>query len=225
MADVLIVGGAPGHDGPVTGAIVRDARYVIAVDRGAEACRLAGRVPDLFVGDADSVSAETFEWARVGGAKTLVLPVDKDHSDLDAALSEARRLGLADVAITCITGGRTDHMLVAVYSLLEFPDLRPMIVEPALGGWVLDAKHRSAVSVAGAGRVVSVLAGCSGANVSITGTRWELERADLSPFSSHGLSNRIVGAGCLVTCHQGSCLVLSPSTGGMSPDVARTPGG
>ena len=68
---VLLVAGSPEPSSPALVArLAAGADSVMAVDRGAEACRAAGVVPDSFCGDADTVAPETLErlCARAGSS-------------------------------------------------------------------------------------------------------------------------------------------------------------
>lgn len=69
---VLLVAGSPEPSSPaLLSSLAREAGTVVAVDRGADACRAAGVVPDAFCGDADTVNPETLRWlrARVAGGE------------------------------------------------------------------------------------------------------------------------------------------------------------
>ena len=62
---VLLVAGSPEPSSPgLVARLSREAELVMAIDRGAEACRAAGVAPSAFCGDADTVSPETLAWVR-----------------------------------------------------------------------------------------------------------------------------------------------------------------
>ena len=77
---VLLVAGSPEPSSAATlSELAREAETVVAIDRGAEACRAAGIVPDAFCGDADTVSADTLAWVR-------------DHASASAAATTGQHL-------------------------------------------------------------------------------------------------------------------------------------
>lgn len=93
---ILLVAGSPCPSSSVLVRSLADgADVVMAVDRGAEACRAGGVVPDAFCGDGDTVSAETLAWVRsggyeAGGAQGWQPPVAAHHDSVaapDAALT------------------------------------------------------------------------------------------------------------------------------------------
>lgn len=80
---LLLVAGSPEpSSSSLVSRLASEADQVLAIDRGAEACRAAGVVPDAFCGDADTVSAETLDWVR---AHASGVPVSEGTLDVDPA--------------------------------------------------------------------------------------------------------------------------------------------
>jgi len=209
MPTTLIVAGAPVADPARYESLVAGADLVIAADSGADLCAALGRVPDVFAGDADSVSETTLGALRSAGVPLELASADKDVSDLDLALTTARDRGLGNVIVTAAWGGRADHMLAVVGSLFDAADLAPQLVEPGLfEAWVMSAAGCSAARVGEQGRTLSLLAGPQGATVSVSGTRWTLDHADLPAFSRTGLSNMVVGPAADILVHSGAALLI-----------------
>lgn len=109
MRALIILGG----DAPGTMLTVSCAGYAdlkIAADRGLEAYEQAGIMPDLLVGDMDSVSEEALARLR---EETRVerLPCQKDDTDGVHALDEAIARGATQITILGALGGRMDHAL------------------------------------------------------------------------------------------------------------------
>lgn len=155
----LLVGGSPEPSSP---ALVRElaarSAIVVGVDRGADSCLAAGVPCDLFVGDADTVSAEALSWVRRTCPARRTFDAEKYATDLVLAFLALREaLGLAPegsaglrasgaagpaplaappsaaarrpVAVTCASGGMPDHMLGVFGTLAENADLAPVLVE------------------------------------------------------------------------------------------------
>ncbi len=81
---VLLVAGSPEPSSPaLVSALAAAADSVTAVDRGADACRAAGVVPDSFCGDADTVRPETLAWLcrREGEQASDVARLDVTPAD------------------------------------------------------------------------------------------------------------------------------------------------
>lgn len=84
----------------------------ICADGGLRLAGEAGFKPDVYIGDGDSGGAP-----RLGTA-AVVLPPEKDLTDLQAAYEYARDRGFRTAVFTACTGGRQDHHLVNL-ALLE----------------------------------------------------------------------------------------------------------
>ena len=184
---------------------------IIAVDGGGSVCTEAGVIPDLLVGDFDSLPSVEVDRFIARGVKTLAYPADKDQTDLELALDETRRQGVDTVTITAASSGRLDHTLAVMGALAAAQDLRPTLREPDLSAWILTPSWRPSVRLKGSEATISVLALTARATVSVTGVRWPLTEATLGSLSSLGVSNIITDTtGAMVLVDEGVALVLSP---------------
>lgn len=87
---------------------------VIAADAGERACREAGLVPDLLLGDFDSMPLP-----EVSETPLCRLPVEKDETDTLAAVRTALERGCKTIYVYGGTGGkRLDHTLANLQTLL-----------------------------------------------------------------------------------------------------------
>jgi len=185
---------------------------VIGVDAGGEVCLKAGVTPTLLVGDFDSIDMAALDEAVGLGVPVRSYPPDKDRTDVDLAISEARTLGATHICVTAATAERLDHTLGVVAALAGARDLMPRLAEPDLNGWVLSPEGRCAVSLRGIGATVSIVPFTPTARVSARGVRWPLESADISYTATVGISNVIRTDDACVSIEAGVALVLSPRT-------------
>ena len=188
---------------------------LIAADGGAGLCLSHGRVPDLLVGDFDSIAPEALERARNAGSKVTRSPVDKDVTDLDLALEAASELGADQVLITAAWSARLDHTLAAIGSVFAHTGLTIDLVDPDMMGLILDSRRRSTATLAGPGASFSLLTLDPRTVLSCQGARYELERVTLDPLSTRGLSNVILHTPAVVRAEQGRLLVVSHSLAGV----------
>ena len=96
--------------------------WIAAADHGLDACVRAGILPDLLVGDLDSVSGEALKEMRreQGRIRIERLNPMKDDSDTEHALLLAMDEGMEDITILGAFGSRIDHMLANI-RLLHAP--------------------------------------------------------------------------------------------------------
>lgn len=201
---------APGAS-ELVGRLASAADLVIAVDGGGAVCREAGVLPDILVGDFDSLDGALLDEFVSEGVRVIEYPAHKDVTDLALALDVARREGVDRVTVTAASTGRLDHTLAVAGTLVAATDLQPRLREPELRGWVVSTALGSRLTLKGVGATVSVLSPGWSATVSIRGVRWPLAKADLAPLSDLGMSNVITdAAGAVIEVHAGTVLVLSP---------------
>lgn len=213
----LVVNGSPEPSSPgLVRALAGEADYVIAADRGAEALHGAGIVPDVFCGDADSVSPEVATWARQRASADILYPKEKYESDLALALScarhEADRMRRhLQVTLTCTSGGRPDHALTVMGSLVKAVSAGPRVVEDGFECRLLAPGMRDAWSIEKAvGRTFSVVALREGTVISEHGSKWELDHREVDFLGGWGLtlSNEATADPCVITCHEGLAAVF-----------------
>lgn len=104
-------------------------QVVIAADGGLKGARAAGFAPRVYVGDGDSGGRAE------AGLACVLLPEEKDVTDLEAAYLWARDHGLRELMFTGCTGGRLDHYMAAL-GLLE------TAAAEGIHGVILDPRNR-----------------------------------------------------------------------------------
>jgi thiamine pyrophosphokinase len=199
---LLVIGGAA----PAPGELLLCARgmhLVIAADSGYDHCRAAGLVPDLVVGDMDSLS-DPDALERLPAARVMRFPRDKDETDTEIGMRLLLEKGCTRITIAGGGGGRIDHLLgIAGLFERERPPVR----------WVTDREDMHLVE----GELF--LEGCRGATVSVfplgagagdmrsEGLFWPLSGLEFARGSA-GISNRAVADRIRITVGNGRLLVI-----------------
>jgi thiamine pyrophosphokinase len=219
----LVVGASPVPGGEACYlALLKGADLVVACDAAAEWCVSLGRAPDVAVGDFDSAEAGAQGRLSALGVPVRAFPAEKDLSDLDLAVAEARSRGATRLTITAASSRRLDHTLVALGALLRCVDLHAAVEEPDLAAWALDADVRRRLGLRGpAGALVSVFAIDEALGVTLSGLRYPLVRATLEPLDSLCLSNELLAGAASVSVVKGRLLVLSPGEPGTRAILAE----
>lgn len=185
---------------------------VWAVDRGMDVCRSATVIPEILIGDADSGTAESWQWGEDHHIQVVKHPVDKDLTDLQLALQElGQRHPGASALLTGGMGRRFDHAYSNVFSLLESDvwGIRPIGLADESeaiflvgNGQTLQADFREipiAVSL------LPLSAVCE--NVYSQGVHWQLQDATLSVNHPGGICNRLAEASRSVRVSVGNGLL------------------
>jgi thiamine pyrophosphokinase len=181
--------------------LAQAAQLVIAADGGARHAASLGVNIDAWVGDFDSSDDLNLDAPRLEFAR------DKDATDLELALLEAKARGATEAVVIGAFGGRFDHALgIALLAARETKNGFPMRLESGFEtGWVL--KDHLELNLE-PGQTFSVLALelCEG--LSISGAKWNLESVGLEMGSSLGISNEARGA-VLMRLERGFALVIA----------------
>ena len=91
--------------------LLATAAVIVAADGGARALLQAGWRPAAILGDMDSLPPDLLAAWRAGAGETLVVPPEKDETDLELALRYVLQRGACRIAVLGALGGRVDHEL------------------------------------------------------------------------------------------------------------------
>jgi thiamine pyrophosphokinase len=141
LSACVLANGEYQHDDRLL-ALVQRVDLVIAADGGANWLARHGLVPDVLVGDMDSVGDEIRNCVERDGGLLVMAEREKDETDLELALLEAVGMGAQEITILGALGGRVDHALANV-CLLAMPALRGKDVRLYDGAtllWLADAR-------------------------------------------------------------------------------------
>lgn len=103
-------------------ALIRPEDYRIAADGGLHHLNRLGLLPDLLIGDLDSLEPAEVEALEGSPVRIERYPVHKDETDLELAVAAALREGCRSVLIIGGLGGRLDMTLANIF-LLMLPEL------------------------------------------------------------------------------------------------------
>lgn len=175
---------------------------VIAADGGWRVCREEGIVPDLLLGDFDSLHTVP-DFAHIRR-----VPVEKDDTDMMLAIKEGLARGETEFHLYGGMGGRTDHTIANLQGLLY-------LAERGAQGWLYGDRERFTAIRNGEidlpareKGIMSVF--CMGADaqgVTIEGGQYTVHDAVLTASFPLGVSNHFVGNPVRVAVTRGSLLI------------------
>lgn len=185
------------------------ADHVIACDRGLDHADRYGIVPDVVIGDWDSVSSVNLERIRGGEIKSERYPKEKDDTDTVLAMKHALELGYKDIRMVCAFGRRMDHAFSNIQTahygaergaLVRIYDEETEVIVFSSGTVTVPRKKGHGLSV------FSLTDACRG--VSIKGTRYELEDGVLTNSFPLGQSNEFKSDFAQITLSQGVIMII-----------------
>ncbi len=83
--------------------------YIICADGGLKHLKGLGRIPNLILGDFDSVEPELLRYYQQKGVQFEKYPSEKDETDTQIAVNTAVEMGAEQIVITGAIGSRFDH--------------------------------------------------------------------------------------------------------------------
>lgn len=182
--------------------LMAGAPMLIAADGGARHALALGHLPDMVIGDLDSVDE----------AMRQAIPAERfrrvsrlDITDLEKAISFAVDLGIGDIDIVGAGGGRADHALANLSALtLQRGRAQVTMHDELFAISLVDGEARVE---APEGTVVSLVAIGECRGVSTSGMRWELEEFTL-PFGPRGIHNEVAHSPARVRVRSGDLLLF-----------------
>ena len=183
----------------------RAVSYIVCADGGYDNAVRCGIIPDLLLGDFDSVQTGLPE-----NVETLRLKVEKDDTDTFAAVKECIRRGYRCFELYGVLGGaRMDHSYASlcVVQYLTSQGCRAVVMDGSRRVFLLNGGRLTLSGMKG--RTVSVFPfGCASCEVSYKGMKYPLEAAVLESEIPLGASNLIVEDTAQITVQSGNAIVF-----------------
>ena len=183
---ILANGDFPCHPRPL--AILRSAARVVCCDGAAAAfVRHENRLPDLVVGDLDSLPPDLRETLARDGH--VIRCPGQDDNDLAKAFDHCLSRGWTAPVLLGATGRREDHALGNIGHLFDFALRAPavtMVTDHGVFTPVVPGDTRRFDSRPG--EAVSLFAAAPGTRVTVRGLRWPLDDAPLPRWWSGTLN-------------------------------------
>ena len=176
--------------------------YIIAADSGYNTVKAMGLIPNLVLGDFDSLKV------KPSCGEIITAPAEKDDTDTMLAVKTALERGFTDISIAGSIGGRLDH---------TFANIQTLAYINAHGGFGRLVGENDTVQLIGEGSYsykrregmyISLFSYGSSAVVTISGVKYPLERHRLENTFPLGVSNEITAEECSIIVSEGQILVI-----------------
>ena len=173
--------------------------FVIAADAGYRTCQKTGIVPDLLLGDFDSMDQPDFPNIHRS-------PVEKDDTDTMLAVKTALEQGCDTVYIYGGTGGkRLDHTLANLQTLLFLRrrGARGYLYDDDFVWTVIENESLTVEKTVEWGLFSAFCLGDRAEGIDEVGFQYSLSDAVLSPEFPLGVSNHIIEPAATITVRKG----------------------
>lgn len=186
-----------------------DHAQIIAADGGAQLALACGCVPDVVIGDMDSLPPEILAELQTRGAMIVRHPPAKDETDLELTLLYAVHSGAEWIRILGAVGSRIDQTLANIYLLtlggLHNRDVR--IVSGKQTFWLAEPGTHDLYGTAGDTLSLIPLTG-DVTNIRTEALDYPLRGETLQFGPARGVSNVFSGTSARVTFDSGLLLVV-----------------
>lgn len=183
-----------------------DADVFVCADGGANAAAKLGVVPDLIIGDLDSILPATVKKFSGVTARRIA---DQNSTDLEKAFVWAQKNGYKEVRVLGATGGRLDHTVGNLSALVKFSRKLAVTFHDADGDIFVVGTERGFDVPAGTTVSLLPMTLCEG--VMTRGLKWELRYESLALGQREGTSNLVVSSPVTVKLRRGDLLFFVAS--------------
>lgn len=187
---------------------VDDDDIIVGVDRGIKHCLDTGLVPDILMGDFDSVSPEVLTDARLKCSVTKSYPARKNSSDLELALHWLTEQSVTRVTLFGVSGGRSDHhMFNWLLPLQACWPFEISFIDAFVRAYIVTPDYPLVAPVQHL-QTISLLPMPSAKGVCTQGLDYALQNAELASGCTLGLSNVAVSSSIEVSVAEGRLWVF-----------------
>ena len=176
--------------------------FIIAADSGFDWCCKCNILPDVVIGDLDSVNTTINQDVEV-----IKFPSKKDKTDFSLCLDYCLNNGYKTVNVFGAIGGRVDHTLGAILSALEAFNFGLNVVIETESSSLFFVSN--SITLNKTDSYVSVFAiGGDAEGVTLEGFEYPLTNYSLKCTSPLGVSNHIVANSAKISVKSGDLLVI-----------------
>lgn len=183
---------------------------VICVDGGADNASILGLVPDMIIGDMDSIDKDKLgEYKDKSHNIDIVYALpDKDESDTQLALDHAVTKGYSNIMIAGAIGNRIDHSFANLV-LLSSPLYKDVNIRIITGNSEVFIIRESTVIHGKKGKLISIFSLSPHTFfIKTSGLEYKLENEKLLFSPVRGLSNVFTGDNAEIDIKEGTLMIV-----------------
>ena len=183
--------------------------YVIAADGGYEQLKKKNSLPDVLIGDMDSMCCKPdLEKLREQGVVVVELPREKDDTDMLAAIRLGLEKDCEEFVIYGGTGGRLDHTIANIQCLIYLKNQKKkgyLIGEHSVTEIIRN--ERKDFSEKQQGIFSAFAIGADAYGVTEKGLKYEVNHAIIRQEFPIGISNEFIGQKSYIEVENGTLLL------------------
>lgn len=122
MKGLLIANGNNILDSKILEELVDNTEYIVAVDGGIKYLIDINKIPNVLIGDLDSINKKDLEFLNRKNIKKIQYPEMQDNTDTELAVDFMIEKGINDITLIGVTGSRIDHTISNILLLKRLKD-------------------------------------------------------------------------------------------------------
>lgn len=182
--------------------------FIICADGGVNHLLKIGKLPDIVLGDLDSIGKKELDVLEREKIEIKRFPTMKEKTDTELCVDFLLKKNFKEISLMGVTGRRLDHTLANIYLLKK-------IYKMGVKANIIDTNNKilyteDTLSIKKKpDRFVSIIPISErGVEVSLRGFVYPLEKENLPFGSTMGISNKIIEDYGKVKVHRGSIIVI-----------------
>lgn len=204
----LVISSGTINNYSILDSMVEEVNFIVCADGGMDHLMKINRLPDLVLGDLDSISEQALDYINKNKIAIQKYPSIKDATDTALAMEYLVDEGFRDITLIGVTGTRQDHTIANVLLLNTLYDkgVKGKIVDDNNVIYLIDdyleLKYQE-------GSYVSIVPITdNGIEVSLEGFYYNLNNEKIKFGSTYGISNKITNDYGKIKIHSGRALVF-----------------
>lgn len=209
MRVIIVANGELKHPSEIS-HFVEQSDIIIAADGGAGHCLASGIKPSVVIGDLDSITKEQQKLLESSQTKFIEYPIDKDKTDLELAINYTKELGINDIFLLGLFGGRLDQTIANLLLLTknEWNNFKFTVLNGNEIAYLMQ-DHDSLTIDGEVGNIVSLIPLTQEVTeIHTDGLRWKLDGSLLMFGTTLGVSNEMINSSCNIRIGNGKLLVI-----------------
>lgn len=185
--------------------ILHAADWVIAADGGANSCVRLGRVPNVVVGDFDSITKKNLVNFKKNKFTKVIYDPDQNKTDLELAIKILNKLKPKQATILGVLGDRFDHTLANIITLDKIN--KKINLKIVAKDHEIHLPAKKIIIKGKIGEIISVIPLTKVKGLTYSGLKWPLKKAKVD-FGWIGIRNQLVGAQAQISLISGKILII-----------------
>ncbi|NIA23874.1 MAG: thiamine diphosphokinase [Proteobacteria bacterium] len=187
---------------------IENSDLIIACDRGGEYLKNINVMPDVVIGDMDSISKETLDYFEINDVKIVRFDKHKDFTDAYLAFDYvAKNLDNYTISVYAFSGGRGDHFISALIDAEKFTGIDRKINFIG-GGETIRSVAENTIIRGDVGDIISIFSFSGAYTAECRGLMYDISNTEIPCGMTRGISNELTEKEAYITIKKGKLTIF-----------------